>query len=270
MDYKSFMELGVKRNSLEYHKIFCWILVPPNTISPSSVEFRRTLEIHHFHWHQVPLNFHGIFHEIPWNFVAKSDVIKIHGLSWNLVIADLNDILFPRTSMEFSIEVHGTSRVAIPNITRVPGNSIELGWCHFKWNRVPWNSMEFHRTLPSPNQMSPSFMEYHGTSTAPFQMTPGFHGIPWNSMESHWKSMRLPEISRVTWKVCYMYPRVKQAPGHRQPPCWLDYDVSSIYGPYYKMYFVSTKFQMEMGSVTRRFLCYWRVRLRTVITLYDR
>ena len=147
MDYKSFMELGVKRNSLEYHKIFRWILVPPNTISPSSVEFRRTLEIHHFHWHQVPLNFHGIFHEIPWNFVAKSDVIKIHGLSWNLVIADLNDILFPRTSMEFSIEVHGTSRVAIPNITRVPGNSIELGWCHFKWNRVPWNSMEFHRTL---------------------------------------------------------------------------------------------------------------------------
>ena len=107
------------------------------------------------------------------------------------------------------------SGVTIPNITIVPWNSMELGWCHFKWHRVPWNSiklcrrhtkcrqfpwnsmelvashfiwhrgsmgysMEFHGTMRSPNQISPSSMEFHGTWGCHFKWHQGsmeFNGI---------------------------------------------------------------------------------------------
>ena len=94
-------------NSMKYSVEFHGTLVPPNTLSPCSMEFHGTLEIYHFHRNQVPFDFHGIFLEISWNSIAKSDVIKFHGIPWNLVIANLNDIRSLWTSMEFSIEFHG-------------------------------------------------------------------------------------------------------------------------------------------------------------------
>ena len=129
--------------SIEYSMEFHGSLVTPNRISRTSVKFHENLEIYNFHCHQVLLNFHGIFDEIPWNsWDDKSDVIKFHVIPWNLVIANSYDIRFPGTSMEFLLQ-----------------KSMELWIRHIKYHK--------------------SFMEFHGTRTALFQITPGFYGIPW-------------------------------------------------------------------------------------------
>ena len=87
--------------------------------------FHGTLEIYHFHRHQVPLDFHGIFLEMSWSSIAESDVIKFPGIQWNLVIANLNDIWFPWTSMEFSIEFHG-----------IPESPYQISQAFYG---IPWN-----------------------------------------------------------------------------------------------------------------------------------
>ena len=112
----------------------------------------------HYKWHRCSMEFHGIFHGIPWNSgAAKWHITKFHGIPWN-----------------------------------IPWNSMEL-WCRqMTYHLVPWNSMEhsmeFHGTLVPPNDISLSSMEFHGTLTLSFYgILPWlnfqviFNGIPGNS-----------------------------------------------------------------------------------------
>ena len=137
----------ISLSSIEFHGT----LVPPNEVSLSSMELwdchsmafypgwtskgysiefwsRQiknhrvpwdSIELggHHFKWHKYSMEFHGIFHGIPWNSgAAKWHITKFHGIPWNI----------PWNSMEHSMEFHGTL---------VPPNDISL------------SSIEFHGTL---------------------------------------------------------------------------------------------------------------------------
>ena len=116
--YGSSMELGVTPNFMEFHGT----LVPPNKTPPSSMGFEGTyLSTTCF------LDFHGILHVIPWNsWVTKPHVTKFHGILWNLMSANLNDIRLLWASMVFCKEVHRAQL-----------------WCRqIKYHQVPRNSME--------------------------------------------------------------------------------------------------------------------------------
>ena len=77
------------------------------------------------------MEFHGIFHGIPWNFgAAKWNITKFHGIPWNFEIVILFNTMLLWTCMGYS--------------------------------------MEFHGTLESPNKKSPSSMGFHGIRRAPF------------------------------------------------------------------------------------------------------
>ena len=129
----------------------------------------------HYQWHRCSMEFHGIFHGIPWNSgAAKWHITKFHGIPGNI----------PWNSMELwcrHMKYH-----------LVPWNPMELWDCHFMAFYPGWTptgySMEFHGTLQSPNKKSPSSMGFHGIRRAPLQMTQVFHGIPWNIP---WNSMEL-------------------------------------------------------------------------------
>ena len=119
-------------------------LMPPNGLSPSSIEF----------------------HGIPWNSgAAKSNTTEFHRIQWNFVI--LMDTRFPWTSVKFN----GNWKITFRS---TPGSS---------WSNMGY-SMEFLETVVSTNQISLSSMGLHETKRVSFQMTQGsieFHGIPCNS-----------------------------------------------------------------------------------------
>ena len=118
-------DTGVLWNSMEHSMEFHGTLVPPNEISFSSMEFHGTLRLSSC---TIPyfLDFHGIFHGIPWNSgVAKLKITHFQVIPWNY-------------------------EGAISNDTRVPWNSMEY-------------SMEFYWTLVPPYEISLSSMEFHGT-----------------------------------------------------------------------------------------------------------
>ena len=135
-------------------------LVPPNGLSPSSIEFHgipwnsgaakwNITQLHgipfqmgtiskgcHFKWHKCSMEFRGMFHGIPWNSVPPNEISL--------------------SSMEF----HGILILSFSSIPSYP----ELSW------DIPWNSMEFHGTLESPNKKSRRI----------------FHGIPWIFGAANW------------------------------------------------------------------------------------
>ena len=149
-----------------------------------------------YKWHRCSMEFHGIFHGIPWNSgAAKWHITLFHGIPWNIPwnsmelwcrqmtyhLAPWNSMVlwhwhfmafYPGwTSKSYSMEFHGT---------------LELS------NKKSWNStehsMEFHGILVPPNEVSLSSMEFHGSLRSPFYgILPWlnfqgiFHGIPWNS-----------------------------------------------------------------------------------------
>ena len=145
----------------------------------------------HFIQCHATLNFHGIYHGIPWNSIEwpNKNITEFHGIPWNKEGAITNDTGVPWNSMEYSIEFRGTL---------VTPNDISL------------SSMEFHGTfhgihgtLVSPNEVSLSSMEFHGTSRLPFYgILPWldfqgiFHGIPWNSGVAKWK---ITEFHGIPW-----------------------------------------------------------------------
>ena len=122
--------LKSRPNSMEFHGIFApWTKIPMNpwkfygTWQHNQIPW-NSMELwkHHVHWHSVPFDFHAIFPAVPWNLrVAKSNGIEFNGIPWNWMIGDLNYIGFLWTSLELSIEVHGTVGVAISNITKIHG-----------------------------------------------------------------------------------------------------------------------------------------------------
>ena len=122
---------------------------------------------YHFKWHKYSMEFHGIFHGIPWTSGAAK---------WNI----------PWNYMELwcrRMKYH-----------LVPWNSMELWDCHFITFYPGWTSngysMEFHGTLESPNKKSPSSMELweHHFKWHKYSMEFHgiFHGIPWNSGAAKW------------------------------------------------------------------------------------
>ena len=158
----------------------------------------------HFIQCHATLDFHGIYHGIPWNFIEwlnkKSPssmgfhgirraplqtTQMFHGIPWN--------IPWNSGAAKWNINYfHG-----IP--WNIPWNSMELWCCQMTYHLVLWNSMEFHGTLVPPNEVSLSSMEFHGTlrlsfydlfpwtnnrlsftTCFPGQTTQMFHGIPWN------------------------------------------------------------------------------------------
>ena len=141
----------------------------------------------HYKWHRCSMEFHGIFHGIPWNSgAAKWHIALFHGIPWSI----------PWNSMELwcrQMKYHV-----------LPWNSMELWDRHFMAFYPGWiskgYSMEFHGTLESPNKKSSSSMRFHGIMRVPFQMTQVVHGIPWNipwnSMELWYRQMK---YSLVPW-----------------------------------------------------------------------
>ena len=108
----------------------------------------------HFKWHKNSMEFHGIFHGIPWKpCAAKWIITKFQGIPWNFEI--LINTMLPWTSMGYSMEFHGT--VESPNVKNNEFRvTMELGERHFKWHRCS--------------------MAFHGV----------FHGIPWNCGAAKW------------------------------------------------------------------------------------
>ena len=126
----------------------------------------------------------------------QADITKFHGIPWNMVIAHINYIRFPRPSNGLSIEVHGTlesqyqisqsfmqfhgSRMASFQMAQ---DFMEI--CRI-FNGIRWN-YEAVGTLESPYQISQNSMQFHGTRVASYQLTQGFiefrgvlHGIQCN------------------------------------------------------------------------------------------
>ena len=126
---------------------------------------------------EYSLKFHGT--------LTKSDVIKFHGIPWNLLICNWNDIRFPWTSMEFSIEFHGIpeSPYQISQASHgIPWNYVVF---HFKWHRVPWNSIELCRRQTKWHKVPWNSMELVGIHfkwhQGSMEFNRIFHGIPWSS-----------------------------------------------------------------------------------------
>ena len=95
-------------------------LVPPNGLSPSSIEFYEILNelwcrLMKYHW-------------VPWNSMELWD-------------CHLINTMLPWTCMGYSMEFHGTMQSPSKKNHRVLSDSMELGGRHFKWHK---NSMEFH------------------------------------------------------------------------------------------------------------------------------
>ena len=153
----------------------------------------------HFIQYHVTLDFHGIFHGIPWNSgVAK---YKRHWVPNESMELDGRHFKWHRCSMEFhgifhgipwysdaakwnitsSMEFHRTLRLSLYWIPCYPG----LPW------DIPWSSME---RWSSQIIKSPSSMGFHGIRRAPFQMAQVLHGIPWtipwNSIEIWCRQMK--------------------------------------------------------------------------------
>ena len=131
--------------------------------------------------------------------MITSSSMDFHGIPWNCSCH--RNWRIP-SSMEFSMEFHGTARVIEIGAPQAPWNS--MGCANFDdttssmefhrnshgtWSApismaraVPWNSMAFHGTWSGPISMTRTVtwnsMEFHGTWSAPMLMT-----IPWNSME---------------------------------------------------------------------------------------
>ena len=178
----------------------------------------------HFIQCHATLDFHGIYHGIPWNSIEWSNKKSpnfmgfhgirraplqmtqvFHGIPWNipwnskeLWCRQVKYQVVPLNSMEF----HGTL---------VSPNEVSLSSMEFHgtlrlpfYGILPWTSkgysMEFHGTLESPNKKSLSSMRFHGIMRVPFQMTQVVHGIPWNipwnSMELWYRQMK---YSLVPW-----------------------------------------------------------------------
>ena len=137
-----------------------------------------------FIWrHQSSMEFHGIFHGIPWNSCVIWNGALL--IPWNPM--DLGDFLFgdsrvPWNSVEYPMQVQGSIvlikmtiskfhgipwnkvifHLAAPNFHgipwNIPWNSMKLSYISFGGTRVPWNSMEYS-------------MEYHGILVS-FEMAP--------------------------------------------------------------------------------------------------
>ena len=154
---------------------------------------------------------------IPWlSWVAISNVMKIHWIPWNLVIANLNGIRFPglqwnflkklmelwsrhfkfqNHSIEFHFKWHRQGSMEF---------SMELCRCEVKCHQVPRKSMALvaqFRTAPCLQgirwNISWNFMElvgglmkypwkFHGTMKVPCHMTTGFIEIPWHIYRIPW------------------------------------------------------------------------------------
>ena len=199
---------GLSPNSIEFHGT----LAPPNEISLSSMEF-------HFKW--APFQKGAISNDrsVPWNSMEYS--MEFHG-----TLVPPNEISL--SSMEF----HGTLRLSFHSILCYPGlpwdipwnsmelwsrqiknhripwnipwNSMELWYRKMKYNLFPWNtmkySMEFRGTLVPPNEISLSSMKFHGTLRLSFYSIPCYPGlswgIPWNSMELWSRQIRKSPSSK--------------------------------------------------------------------------
>ena len=135
--------------------------VPWNSME-CSMEFHGT-KWYVIWWHQSSMEFHGIFHGIPWNTCVICNGAFL--IPWNPM--ELGDFLFgdsrvPWNSMEYPLEVQ-------------PG-----------LNAIIWRSqtsMEFHGTKWYFIWRHQNSMEFHGM----------FRGIPWffiwqlqSSLEFHW------------------------------------------------------------------------------------
>ena len=135
----------------------------------------------HFNQCHATLDFHGIYHGIPFQMTQV-----FHGIPWNipwnsmeLWCSQMKYQLVPWNSMEYSMEFHGTL---------VPPNDISLSSME--------HSMEFHGTLVTPNEVSLSSMEFHGTLRLSFydllpctsKEYPTERKIPWNIP---WNTMEL-------------------------------------------------------------------------------
>ena len=152
----------------------------------------------HYKWHRCSMEFHGIFHWIPWNSgAAKWHITLFHGIPLNI---SWNSIELWCRQMTYHL---------VP--WNIPWNSMEL-WCRqMTYHLVPWNSMELWHCLFVafyPGWTSKWYsMEFQGISGdchfiqchatrcfhwiyhgIPFQITQVFHGIPWNIP---WNSMEL-------------------------------------------------------------------------------
>ena len=129
------------------------------------------------------MEFHGIFHGIPWCHQMGATKLWCHQMKYHLV---------PWNSMEYSMEFHGT--LVPPNEVSLSSmefhGTLRLSFC----DMLPWTSkgysVEFNGTLELTNKISPSSMGFHGFRRAPFQMTQVFHGIfhgiPCNSGAAKW------------------------------------------------------------------------------------
>ena len=136
-------------------------LVPPNGLSPSSMEFHGTLRLS---FYSIPC-YPGLPWDIPWNSMElwmrqiknSPSITRFHGI---------------RMAPFHMTQVYHGIPWNIP-WNRVPSDSMELGGRHFKWHRCSMEySMEFHGTLVPPNEMSLSSMEFHGTLRLSFYSIP--------------------------------------------------------------------------------------------------
>ena len=208
------------------------------------ISMEYSMEFHGTRWyfiwrHQSSMEFHGIFHGIPWN----TCVIWNGGLpiTWNPVDLDdfflFGDSRVPCYSMEYSTQVKGNMvfiKMRISNLmdfhgTLVPPNEISISsmeysmeysmelWCHqMTYDLVPWNSMEhsmeFHGTLVAPKEVSLSSMEFHGTLRLSFyDLLPWtskaysmeVHGTKWYFIWRHQSSMEFHGIFHgIPWNNC--------------------------------------------------------------------
>ena len=159
----------------------------------------------HFKWHMCSMEFHGMFHGIPWNSVPPNEIslssVEFHGtlilsfssipcypeLSWDIPWNSMG--LWSRqikNPTEFQV-ISWNTEGAISNDTVVPWNSMAYSM-EFHRTLVPPNeiwlssmeySMEFHGTLVLPNEISLSSMEFHGTLVPPNEISLSskeFHG----------------------------------------------------------------------------------------------
>ena len=158
-------------------------------------------------WHQSSMEFHGIFHGIPWNtcviwngallipwnHLKLGDffylaIAEFHGIPWNIPCKSRVSWYWLNWQSQSSMEFHGIKWYFIwrhQSSFRIPWNSMELGDSPIGGTRVPWNFVSLH--VPWNFR---SFIEFHGTSQLGL-------GIPWNSMEFH----RIWLYSQILWNL---------------------------------------------------------------------
>ena len=116
-------------NSMEYSMEFHGILVPPNEVSLTSLEFHGTLRLP-FYGILPWLNFQEIFHGTLESPNKKSpSSMGFHGIRGGAIT---NGTGVSWNSMEYSMEFHGTL---------VPPNDISLSSMEFQgtFHGIPWN-----------------------------------------------------------------------------------------------------------------------------------